>query len=278
MRIKRQVLVYGNRKQPEMQLAFSTQAEKEKVFLQLFDYLRKQWAVYNRTNMSKAQQAWYADAANGDGKAAINLLTVRKGYEYERWHIQDVPVKGLALKPHWLDVKGVSTRSDGSIVSVTLNLANNRGIEFLLVPHMTTNRDWDGMSAAARFIADALRTEWSGELHNAEGLKKALNALNQLRRALHVALHPETASPTCSPDAVAERAFREAEETIKEYSDTPIEKLSLAKRRPTTLDEAQEELAEAKRCIGSLVYYLKKAGQDEALEDLQHIYKDLVKP
>jgi len=265
--MKPQVLVYGNRKQDDMQFPFSTLAEKEAAFLKLFKYLKDTWKVYDSNSMSSAQRIQYAGALLNIGKNAINLLTMRKTYEYEVWHVEKVPAKGaeriskpVAVKQSWQDVKGVRTRSQGYIASVTLTLPNNKEIEYLLVPHQTTAKDWDDMNAATHFITDALSTEWKGEMHAQEGLTKALNMVNELRNTLQMARYPGTASPTCTPDKVFERVMNQAEGLLKEYSNSPIEELVTIKRRPTELSEAQEELAKAKRTISALTHHLKKAG------------------
>jgi len=268
-----QVLVYGHRKQPDKQFYFTTKKEKEAAFLRLFNYMRTDWKVYT-SGMTKAQKQWYDRAMMGQGVAAIQLLTLRRKYEYEQWHIEPVPAKAAdrvsvapALKPYWIDVKQVRVRREASYVpSVTLVLANHKELNFLLVPHMATHKDWDDLNAASVFITDSLTTEWEKDLHNGEGLKKALAVINELRHAVYYALYPETASEKCTPERVIERSMQGAESFLSEYSNTPIEELKRTKRRPTTLEEANEELAKAKRTIGSLSYYLKQAGKEKEVE------------
>lgn len=287
-----QILVYGNRKIDDMRFPFSTQAEKETAFLKLFEYLRKMWKVYEVSKMSQTQEILYNTVRENisrypevAGGAAIKLLTLRKKYEYEQWRIEPVPTKDskristpVVLKPHWADVKAVRCRHEGSYTpAVTLILPNRKEMTFLLVPHMATNKDWDDLNAASHFITDALSTEWQGEMHNAEGLREALNVINELRHCLQYARFPETTPPQCSPKTVFDRVMRQAESVITKYSNTPIEKLVTMKRSPTTLEEAKEELARAKRCIGSLVHYLKQAGKTSEAQDVLDTYKLEVK-
>jgi hypothetical protein len=276
-----QVLVYGNRKEPDTQYPFLTLAEKEEVFLKLFKYLKNTWKVYDAGSMSTTQRKLYVAAKNGIGSAAIKLLTARKTYEYEVWHIENVPAKTedrvstpVVVKPHWDDVKEVRTRREGNYIpQVTLKLANNKEYVFLLVPHMTTCKDWDDLNAASHFITDALSTEWKGEMHNGEGLKKALGLINELRVSLHYARYPETAPARMSPDKVFQRVSERAESLISEYSNTPIEKLVTKKRTPTNLEESNEAFAEAMRCIGSLAYYLRKAGKEQEVAEVLKSHK-----
>src|SRR5277367_451166 len=235
--MKPQVLVYGNRKQENMQFPFSTQAEKEAAFLKLFKYLKNTWKVYDSNSMSSAQKIQYAGALLNIGKNAIKLLTMRKTYEYEIWHIEKVPAKGavantLTPKTHWAEVKSVRTRQEGHTILVTLTLKKGGDIDYILVPTLVSGREgWDKMSAASHYISDALVTEYKRDMYNAEGLTKALNSINELRVALNMALHPESANPKCTPARVIERVMQQAEGLLTEYSDSPIEKLSTAKRR-----------------------------------------------
>lgn len=281
--MKPQVLVYGNRKQDDMQFPFSTPVEKEKAFLELFKFLRKTWKVYDVSSMSQTQEILFNTVKDNiekyprvAGDAAIRLLTLRKNYEYEQWTIETVPVKvkgrlseSVVVKPHWLDVKTVrAQRTGGSVPSIRLVMKSGKEVEFLLVPHQTFFKDWDDVNAAQQFIVEAIQTEYKREMYNAEGLKKALDTVNELRYCVHMALHPETASPTCSPSKVIERNLAHAESLLEEYSNTPVKPLTTAKRRPTTLDEAQEELARARRTIDSLGYHLKKAGKEAELADV----------
>lgn len=274
-----QVLVYGNRKQDDMHFPFSTKADKERAFLLLFRYLRKTWKVYQPGDMTTAQRQWYERAMSGEGVAAIRLLTLRKGYEYEQWHIESVPTKDatrlsrpIAPKAFYGQVKDVRTRRDGFTTKVSLLMPNNKELEFVVVPSMATHQDWDDLSSATHFLAEALETEHQRDMHNAEGLKEALSVVNELRHALHIAQNPETASPTCSPKKILEYVNRKAEEVITKYSNTPLEKLVTVKRRPTSLDEANERLAEAKRCISALVYTLKKSDKTQQMQDVLKTY------
>lgn len=279
--MKPQVLVYGNRKEPDTQYFFETQEQKEEVFLKLFKYLKNTWKVYDKDSMSPHQYSLYEGALKGDGEAAIRLLTARKTYEYECWHVEFVPEKPaesvaqhVVVKPHWDDVKEVRTRRQGDYTPlIILKLANNKEIEFLLVPHMTTQKDWDDLNAASHFITDALSTEWKGEMHAAEGLKKALSLVNELRVCLHYARHPETVPPQITPDKVLDRVSEQALSLITEYSNTPVEKLVTKKRVPTDLQESNEKLAAAMRCVSQLAYYLRKAGKTEEVTEVLKTYK-----
>lgn len=281
--MKPKLLIYGNRKQPDMVYTFTTLEEKKKAFLELFEYLRNEWKVYHHDDMPESHKKLFDLASNGDGVAAIRLLTCRKTYEYEQWCIEDVPAKGnqiaqpVAIKPYFSEVKEVRTRVDTHYgVSVTLKLPKNKEYTFLVVPFMVEGDAWDDLNAASHFIADALTTEWQGEMHNAEGLKKALDVLNEMRHALHYARNPETAPPRITPEKLLNRVMESAESVIRDYSHTPIEELVTAKRRPTSLEEANNDLAEAKRAIESLVYYMKKAGLREELRDVSQTYKRLI--
>jgi hypothetical protein len=287
--MKPQVLVYGNRKEPDTQYPFSTQAEKEAAFLKLFEHLRKSWKVYDMSEMSQAQEVQYNLVRENIGKyprvagaAAIRLLTLRRKYEYEQWHIEPVPTKGdrisnaITPKAHWAEVKSVRTRREGHSILVTLTLKNGGDVDYTLVPTLVTGggRDaWDKMGAASQYISDALVTEYKRDMYNAEGLRETLNSVNELRVALHMALHPETANPKCTPSKVIERVLSQAEGLLERYSNSPIEKLTMAKRRPTSLDEANEALAELRRAVGSSLYYLRKVGAVAEANDIIRTYK-----
>jgi hypothetical protein len=282
--MKSYVLVYGNRKQEDMQFPFSTQKEKEVAFLKLFKFLKVTWKVYEASPLTTKQKRLYELALTGDGKAAIILLTLRKQYDYEQWHIEEVPVKDktrvstkVVLKPFWSDIKKVRTRIDGLAANVCITLANGHDINFSLVPIMATERsDWDYVNQAEHFIIESLSTEWKHNMFAKEGLKKALDIINELRHALQWVRYPETASPTCTPDLFFNNVMTHAESILTEYSNTPIEKLATKKRVPTSLEEAKEKLAEARRCIGSLSYFLKKAGKTEEFKEVQQTYKSIM--
>src|SRR5208282_1811082 len=106
-----------------------------------------------------------------------------------------------------------------------------------------------------------------------EGLKEALDLINELRHCLHMVLYPEMASPTCTPSKVIERVMSQAESLLEKYSNTPLEALKMVKRRPTTLEDAQNMLAESKRCISGLMYHLRKAGKTQEADDIARTYK-----
>jgi len=285
--MKPQVLVYGNRKEPDSQYPFSTQVEKEAAFLKLFKHLKTSWKVYDLSSMSQAQEILYNLVRENivkyprvAGPAAIKLLTLRRKYEYEIWHIEPVPAKGARIanaitpKAHWAEVNKVRTRQEGHSILVTLTLKKGGDIDYTLVPTLCSGREaWDKMSAAGHYIADALVTEYQRDMYNAEGLKEALGAINELRVTLHMALHPETAAPKCTPARVFERVLSQAEGLLEKYSNSPLEKLHFEKRRPTSLDEANEAVAELKRAVGSSLYYLRKAGAVEQANDIVRTYK-----
>lgn len=268
--MKPQVLVYGNRKQPDMQWSFRTQAEKEAAFLKLFNYLKKEWKVYmDITPQDKYQYQLLQEAKDGNGRSAVKLLTLRQCAEYEEWHVEDIPEKisgALAVpvipKPHLTNVVNVRTRREGTSISVQINLPKDQHVEFLIVPHMTTFKDWDNMTSASYFITEALETEHKRELHNAEGLRIALTLVNELRNGLHYSLNPETMSPLCNPTKVFESLLRRASATLEDWSNTPVEELKTKKRRPTTFDEAQEELSSARLTISGLEHALRKLGPE----------------
>jgi len=280
--MKQQVLIYGNRKQDDIQFPFSTQKEKEAAFLRLFEYLRIAWEVYG--DLTPKQRALYEQAKQKNGKAAIRLLSLRRAYEYERWHVEKVPAKAarqlsrlLVPKPHWADVKAVRTDRQGDCTIVRLTLSGKQQVALALVPYMVQGHDvWEKLNEAQQFVIATLDSGAQHEMHNAEALKKALHTVNELWHCLHYARFPETAPPRCSPDRLFDRVSQSAEAFLVEHSNTPLEELTHAKRVPTELDEAKELLAEARRCIGALAYHFKKLGNAELLKDLLRTYKQVM--
>jgi hypothetical protein len=57
----------------------------EGAFLAMFKELDER-GDYEACPLVGIQQSLYEQAREGDGKAAIRLLTIRKTYEYEGWH------------------------------------------------------------------------------------------------------------------------------------------------------------------------------------------------
>ena len=81
-----QVLMYGNRKIDPVIIDASTLEKEAAAFLKLFQYLDRDWQVYD-TGMTAPHKALYDKAKAGDAEAAKKLLTQRKGYEYEEWYM-----------------------------------------------------------------------------------------------------------------------------------------------------------------------------------------------
>jgi hypothetical protein len=82
------VLVYGNRKSDDILIDASTPEKEAAAFLKLFNYLDNEWQCYS--DMDGKQKILYGKAKAGDASAAFRLLSQRKSYEYEEWHIADL--------------------------------------------------------------------------------------------------------------------------------------------------------------------------------------------
>lgn len=87
------IIIYENRKSDPICLDASTPEKENAAFLELFNYLKDNWDCYceiEDESTPKKQKEWYNKAVLGDAKAAKNLLTARRDYEYEEWKYSNV--------------------------------------------------------------------------------------------------------------------------------------------------------------------------------------------
>jgi hypothetical protein len=77
------VLVYGNRKSDDIIINISTPEKEAAAFLKLFNYLDKEWDVYNCCPGTQWDERRIKAARAGDAALAKELLTRRKRDEYE---------------------------------------------------------------------------------------------------------------------------------------------------------------------------------------------------
>ena len=85
------ILIYENRKSDPLYLDISTPEKEELAFIYLFEYLDDEWNVYcNKSEWTKEEKDLFKKAKKGNGKAAKELLTLHRSYEYEEWTVGDV--------------------------------------------------------------------------------------------------------------------------------------------------------------------------------------------
>lgn len=84
------ILVYGNRKSPDVYYQIDTPERELAAYLTFFRELDGYWQCYLDAN--KAHSILVEKARLGDGEAAKKLLKSRKNYEYEYVHEEEVEI------------------------------------------------------------------------------------------------------------------------------------------------------------------------------------------
>jgi hypothetical protein len=84
------ILVYGNRKSPNVYYLIDTPERELKAYLTFFKELDEYWRCYDEAN--KVHTALVEKARSGDGESAKKLLKSRSSYEYEYVHEEEVKI------------------------------------------------------------------------------------------------------------------------------------------------------------------------------------------
>jgi hypothetical protein len=251
-------LVYGNRKQPDMKWDISTPELRAKAFLELFNYLKKEWVVYScdywgKTKLEQENQKALYKLASGDSpraaQAAEELLTMRIDYEYENWRIVDVPKSGdgepkvvLSKKPGTVFVKDIRRQSDSGRYS--FQLSNGEEIEFAYLPISTTRNDWSNGHIVPHFLVDSFYEKLGRDRDFEKKVTEILSHMNYMRMTLYYTMYPERMPLGKNLAAWQRRAIGSAEGFIEDLGENPVEKLSERTVRPTNIQKAQDTVSE----------------------------------
>lgn len=270
----KQTLVYGNRKQDSQSWDISTPAKREKAIRALFNILKDDWKVYTcgywgeTPAEEKVQKDFYKAACEGNVGAMEALLVKRNGYEYENWHIEKTPEKKngvnvIRLKKGDYEIKEIRTDGhSGDMLIFRFNLKSAKGdskdVELGMVPMRASFRDWDSYNRVIYWLRDHIDTQFADHKERRAELQEVLNHMNYMRVVLWNTMHPGTQNPKNVLPKMQQRALERAKDFIQKYSVSPLEALVVKPKTPTTLEEAQTQLAEALRQIDSLKWELKQ--------------------
>jgi hypothetical protein len=247
-------LVYGHRKQDDIKWDISTPELRAKAFLELFNELKTTWQVFEcdywgaNKNEETLQKGLYALACKGDAEAAERLLRMRIDYEYENWRIVDAPtsVSGeprtvLARRPGKIFVKDIRKQDNGRY---SFQLSNGEQIEFAYVPINTTKPDWENGWMIHGFFLDALYEKLGRDRQSLDKTASLLSHMNYMRLTLYYTMFPEQ-MPLGKDLSIWQRvSLQHADSLIDQYGDNPVEKINDKKKRPTSLQKAQDALSE----------------------------------
>jgi len=290
---KGNTLIYGHRKQDDMKWDISTPELRATAFLELFKELKTAWRVFEcdywgKTKVEQAiQKALYESASAGDAAAAEELLTLRIDYEYENWRIVDAPKSGegeprtvLARKPGKLFVKDIRKQDSGRY---SFQLSNGEELQFAYVPINTTKPDWENGYMVHGFLVDSFYEKLGRDRDSEKKVADLLSHINYMRLTLYYTMFPERMPLGKSLPVWQRRSLEQANSLIDQYGDNPVEPIKDTKKRPSSLQKAQDAISALVLNYESLISLTRrtlegKYDKKTVLEhDLKHYQDELAK-
>lgn len=257
------MLIYGNRKEPDMKFEVSTPELRAKAFLELFKHLDGAWKVYSDWEegvVGDLHKDLYKKAKGGDVNAAELLLTLRKDYEYEKWQIEEVATQSTDGFPQVQATRQdpkdriTEVRSMGSGTVQTFEVRmGHKTYDFAVVPMSAPREDmYHEVYVIGNFIRLAVEAAANREELTYRERDEMLSAIERLRITLWYTMHPETMPPVKPLDMWQGIAFRDADACLEHYAANKPKPLPKKKLRLTEVQELQ-------KAVGDLVLHLNSA-------------------